>query len=234
MKTRNRDRTNQFKDDLAWLESNQKMIYEEVRFNEESDTLKESLSRGFRSFLAIVLCIVIPALWYFEWNPSTFFIDKTTEEVTGFFDDGTISSFWPGVVAPLPSLPGFQSPIDEGMIDYVSSLKNQGLLDAFSSPAVRTFYENGVPIEYLTALKQADLIDDFSFPAIVAFYQDKVTINYLQELGESGLLNHISFPAVVVYYKNGVPTGFLNKLKNKDLLDQLSFHTVVDMYNSQK
>lgn len=259
MNIKRKKRGNRLKNDLAWLDPDQDMVLEEDEPIERvPETFKESLSRGLRSFLAIIICIVIPALWYFDWNTSAF-ADRTSEAVAGFFDEGITNS-----IAPLPPLPPeVASTIDGSMVDYASGLNELGLLEVFSSPAVGAFYESGVTLDYLSRLKQANLADDFSFPAvisffqnqipleylsdlksqnllnelsfpaIIAFYQNNVTIQYLLDLKESGFLEDTSFPAVVAYFNNEVSVDFLNELKDRNLLDQLSFPAVVDMYKNR-
>jgi hypothetical protein len=265
MKSKKRERVNRLKNDLAWLDPDQEMVHEEDEIAyRKPETFKESLSRGFRSFLAIVICLVIPALWYFDWNTSAF-ADKTSETVSGIFESGVGAGSGQDGIAPLPpapDIPGAAS-FDGSMIDYTSALKEAGLLESFSSPAIRAFYENGVTIDYLTSLNDAgmignlsfpaitsffqnevpleylnrleeeNLLDKLSFPAVIAFHQNSVSMEYLMKFNESGYLDGLSFPAVVAYFENDVTVDFLNELKERDLLEDLSFPAVVDMYNNQ-
>ncbi|MDX1585325.1 MAG: hypothetical protein R3222_01220, partial [Balneolaceae bacterium] len=243
----------------------QELVHEkDSKTNLKPETLKESLSRGFRSFLAIILCMVIPVLWYFDWNVSAF-ADETSDTVTGIFETDPGSGIAEGSVAPLPPAPDLPvMPAFEGsVIDYTSALKEAGLLESFSSPAVNAFYENRVSIDFLVELDQAGLIEEFSFPAIVAFFQNQVPIDYLSRLkevnvldelsfpavvafqqndvsldyltrfDEAGYLDELSFPAVVAFYQNEVSLEFLNELKERDLLQDLSFPAVVDMYRNR-
>lgn len=250
------------KNDLDWLDPNQELVHEDEDHQEYRDapsSLKESLSRGFRSLLAIVLCIVIPALWYFDWSPSAM-ADETSGFVTGLFEEGSSVP-----IAPLPPAPTVESAVnalDMSMIDYAAALNENGLLEDFSSPAVSAFYENGVTVEYLVLFSEAglsedfsfpavvafyqnevplgylsdlkanNLVEDLSFPAIVAFYQNQVSLDYLNNLKEAGFLQNTSFPAVVAYYSNDVTLDFLKRLDEEGLLDQLSFPAIVDMYQS--
>ncbi len=265
MKSKKRERVNRLKNDLAWLDPDQELVQEKDEPGyRKPETFRESLSRGFRSILAIILCIVIPALWYFDWNPSAF-ADKTSETVSGILESGVGAGFSQEGVAPLPpapEAPSFAS-FNGSMLDYTSALKEAGLLESFSSPAVQAFYENGVTLEYLKSMNEAELIEDLSFPAITAFFQNEISIEYLNRLKaenmldelsfpaviafqqndvsfdyllrleESGFLDELSFPAVVAYYQNNVSIDFLNELKNRNLLEDLSFPAVVDMYKSQ-
>jgi len=263
MNNKKRERVNRLKNDLAWLDPEQELVHKEEEVSyQKPETLKESLSRGFRSVLAIIICLVIPALWYFDWNPSTF-ADKTSEAVTGFLEPGTVSA--QDGIAPLPPVPDLPaiSSFDGNMVDYTSAMKEAGLLEYFSAPAIRAFYENGVTIEYLKDLNEAGMIEDLSFPAITAFFQNEmpldylsrfkdenmleklsfpaviafqqngVSFEYLMTLDASDYLEELSFPAVVAFYQNDVSVEFLDELKNRDLLEDLSFPAVVDMFNNR-
>lgn len=265
MKSKKRERVRRLKNELAWLDPDQELVHEEEEgiSRQKPETLKESLSRGFRSFLAIVLCLIIPALWYFDWNLSNF-ADSTSDTVTGVFESGEATGVIEDGIAPLPPVPGVpgESSFDGSVIDYTAALKEAGLLELFSSPAVNAFYETGIPVEYLTDLNEAGLIEDFSFPAIIAFYQNQVPLDYLISLketnilseisfpaviafhqnsvsldyltsfSEAGYLNELSFPAVVAFYQNDVTISFLNELKERELLNELSFPAVVEMFQS--
>ncbi|NGP76177.1 hypothetical protein G3570_06010 [Balneolaceae bacterium YR4-1] len=257
MKSKKRDRVKQLKRELKWLDPDQELVHEEDDITyKKPETLKESLSRGFRSFLAIVLCLIIPVLWYFDWNISAF-ADNTSGTVTGteVVQDG---------VAPLPPAPDVPvvSSFDGSLLDYTSALKEAGLLDSYSSPAVNAFYENDVPVsylidlneaglvdefsfpaiiaffqnqvpfDYLGSLKDANLLDELSFPAVVAFYENNVSLDYLTSFDEAGYLDEFSFPAIVAYFQNGVSIEFLNELQERDLLGDLSFPAVVEMYQN--
>lgn len=263
MKNKKRNKINRFKNDLDWLNPDQEMqLIDEEHLDLAPETFRESISRGIRSLIAVVICIIIPVMWYFDWNTSSI-TDKTSEVVNGFFDDGKSASIAPEVFPSLPSLPGMPDAVGGNLLEYTSDLNELGLLDALSTPAIRALYENGVTIEYLNDLKQANLIEEFSFPAIIAFhqnqipldylmklktqnlidglsfpaiiafYQNSVTTNYLMQLEESGFLQDLSFPAVVAYFKNGVTVEFLSQLENRGLLGEISFPSVVDMYNNQ-
>ena len=269
MKSHKNYKKQSLRNDLDWLNTDQELIHEhdEHGYEERPQTFGESLSRGFRSFLAIVICIVIPMLWYFDWNPSAM-ANETSEFVTGIFDD---TQEIPAVPAPAP-LPVIQgqggdvvvSSLDMSMVDYAATLNEEGLLEEFSSPAVRAFYENNITVDYLRALRDAGLIEEFSFPAVVAFNQNQVPFEYLRELGSANLLEELSFPAivsfhqnsipldylrrldeadilsqssfpaVVAYHQNGVTIDFLNELNDRDLLDNLSFPDVVNMYQAEQ
>lgn len=264
MKRKKRERVNRLKNELAWLDPDQELVHEEdEKSYQKPETLKESLSRGFRSFLAIILCLIIPALWYFDWNFSEF-ADNSSDTVTGIFESGAGNEVAQDGIAPLPPVPDLvETPsIDGSVIDYTSALKEAGLLESFSSPAVNAFYENGVPVEYLINLNEAGMIDDFSFPAIIAFFQNDVPLDYLISLkeanildelsfpaviafqqnsvsldyllsfNEAGYLDELSFPAIVAFYQNDVSIEFLNELKERDLLGDISFPAVVEMYQN--
>lgn len=262
MKNKNRYKERSLKNDLDWLDPDQKLRHEkdDYEYRDEPSTLRESLSRGFRSVLAVIICIVIPALWYFDWNASAM-ADETSDFVTGFFEEGSNLP-----VAPLPPVPEAgpaETTPDMSLLDYTAALNDQGLLEEFSSPAVQAFYRNGVtinfllnlrdaglieafsfpavvafyqnevPFDFLSKLKAENLLSDLSFPAVVAFHQNQVTIDYLSRLKEAGFLDDISFPAVVAYFENEVTIDFLNQLEDRGLLEKLSFPAVVDMYRSQ-
>lgn len=266
MNSKKRERVNKLKKELAWLDPKQEMVHsEDDQFFPKPETFKESLSRGFRSIIAIILCLVIPALWYFDWDTSSF-ANSTSETVTDLFETGSAPALpSPSGIAPLPPSPDVEALtlFDGSMIDYTSALKEAGLLELFSSPAIRTFYENGVTIEYLTRLKEAGMIESFSFPAITAFFQNQISLDFLSELNsenlienlsfpavialhqndvsidylrqfdEAGYLETLSFPAIVTYYQNGVNVEFLDELKNRKLLEDLSFPAVVDLFNNR-
>ena len=265
MNSRKRERVNRLKNDLAWLDPEQDLVHDKDEDSyRKPETFRESLSRGFRSFLAIIICIVIPALWYFDWDTSPF-ADRTSETVTGILESGLGAGFQQDGVAPLPPAPDVPAiaSFDGSMIEYTSALREAGLLDSFSSPAIRAFYESGVTLEYLNSLSDAGLTEDLSFPAITAFFQNDISLDYLNRLkaenmldelsfpaviafqqndvsfdylinlDESGYLDELSFPAVVAYYQNNVSIDFLNELKSRNLLEDLSFPAVVDMYKNQ-
>ncbi len=85
MKNRSKSSKYRLRNDLDWLDPDQSLIKDESypeRIPEPEMTLWESLSYGFRSTLAVIICLVIPALWYFDWNPSAL-ADRTSEVVTG-------------------------------------------------------------------------------------------------------------------------------------------------------
>lgn len=228
-------RKNILENELDWLDPDQELTHEEDdhSYQVKPTTFRESLSRGFRSILAITLCIVIPALWYFDWNPSVF-ADETSGFVSGFFEEGENVS-----IAPLPPPPeavtgegGIESSLDMSMVDYAAALNERGLLEEFSSPAVSAFYQNGITVDYLMELRDAGLIEDFSFPAVVAFYQNQVPLEYLSNLKTENLLDELSFPAVVAFYQNEVSIDYLNRLRDANLLDETSFPAVVAYYTN--
>ena len=269
MKSQKNQKKQSLRNDLDWLNTEQELVHEPDgrTYEERPLTFGESLSRGFRSTLAVIICIVIPALWYFDWNPSAM-ANETSEFVTDIFDGPREAP----VVPAQPSLPVIQgqggdvaiSSLDMSMVDYAATLNDQGILEEFSGPAVRAFYENNVTVNYLEDLQDAGLIEEFSFPAVVAFYQNQVPFDYLRELGnanmleelsfpaivsfyqnnvpldylrrlnDAGILSQSSFPAVVAYHQNGVTIEFLNELVERDLLDNLSFPDVVNMYQAEQ
>lgn len=264
MKSKKRERVKRLKNELAWLDPDQELVHEEDEGTyKKPETLKESLSRGFRTFLAIVICLVIPVLWYFDWNLSAF-TDSSSDTVTGIYEPGSGTEIAQDGLAPLPPSPDAPviSSFDGSLLDYTSALKEAGLLDSFSSPAVNAFYENNIPVsylvdlnevgmvddfsfpaiiafflnqvplDYLSSLKDANLLDGLSFPAVIAFHENNVSLEYLSNFKEAGYLNELSFPAVVAYYQNGVSIEFLNELKERDLLGNLSFPAVVEMYKN--
>lgn len=231
MKTKGRGRKNILENDLDWLDPDQKLTVEndDHEYRLEPSTLRESLSRGFRSILAVTLCVVIPALWYFDWNPSAF-ADETSGFVSGVFEESLPAPVAP--LSPAPSAVTGESGLNIGMVDYAAALNEEGLLEEFSSPAVSAFYESGVTADYLTRLRDAGLIADFSFPAVIAFYQNQVPFEYLLNLKSQNLLNELSFPAIVAFYQNEVTIDYLNRLQNSNLLSNTSFPAVVAYFTN--
>ncbi|MDX1672847.1 MAG: hypothetical protein R3211_10935, partial [Balneolaceae bacterium] len=218
------------KEELDWLDPDQELD-EDDRLPEEfrpaSPTLRESLSRGFRSTLAVIICLVIPVLWYFNWDFSAF-ADKTSETVTGFFDESG-STVAPAPEAPeiaeLPEVPvpPVSGALDMSITEYLAELNRLGYLEKISSPGVTALYENGVPVEYLTELNEAGFLDELSFPAVIAFYENSVPAGYLAQLEQAGYLDELSFPAVIAYFENEVSIEYLNRLNDAGFLDELSF-----------
>lgn len=228
-------RKNILENELDWLDPDQELTIEDDNqdYRIKPSTFRESLSRGFRSILAITLCIVVPALWYFDWNPSAI-ADETSSFVTGFFEEGETA-----VIAPPPPPEavtgegGIQSSLEMSMVDYAAALNERGLLEEFSSPAVSAFYQNGITIDYLVELREAGLVEDFSFPAVVAFFQNEVPLDYLNSLKAENLLDELSFPAVVAFHQNEVPIDYLNQMRDANLLEQTSFPAVVAYFTNE-
>ncbi|MGD8427384.1 MAG: hypothetical protein PVH63_07110, partial [Balneolaceae bacterium] len=258
MKKRKKIASKKLRNDLDSLHLNQALGNDatDEQLAHEEQTFRRSLSYGLRSTLAIIICLIIPVLWYFDWQPMDM-ARKTTKAVSGLFRDNP--------VVPLPEAPATpEAPImlNEGIVSYMTQLKEKGLQEDFSLPAVRAFYENHVPVDWLASLKQARLLDglsfpaivafhqnsvpvayldqyqdadlfsEFSFPAIVSFYQNNVSLDYLQKLQRAGMVRDFSFPGIVAFYQNKVPVSFLEQLKAKDLLSGLSFPDIVNMYQS--
>jgi len=233
------------KNDLDWLDPDQELAEEYAeesgRFEKRPTTLRESISRGLRGTLAIIICLVIPVLWYFDWNPSAI-ANKTSEVVTGIFDDGSTVEVAPAPIvgevpepaeAPEPAEVGVGSGLDMNITDYAAELNKLGYLDKLSSPAVTALYQNDVPIDYLTQLDNSGYLDEFSFPAIISFHQNNVPIEYLNQLEGANFLSEFSFPAVVAYYQNNVAVEYLQQLNVADFLDDFSFPAVVAFYQNQ-
>lgn len=231
MKQKKRTKKQILEDELKWLDPEQEMVLEQddEDFRAKPSTLRETLSRGFRSMLAVVLCVVIPALWYFDWNPSAF-ADETSGFVTGLFEEMPAAPAVP--LPPAPNVLSGSSELDMSMVDYTSTLNEQGLLETFSSPAVTAFYENGVTVDYLLRLRDAGLIEDFSFPAVVAFFQNQTSLDYLSVLKTENLLSELSFPAVIAFHQNEVSIDYLNRLREAELLSDTSFPAVVAYYTN--
>lgn len=231
MKQKDRVKKHILENELKWLDPDQEMVLEhdDDNFQSRPSTFRESLSRGFRSMLAIILCVVIPALWYFDWNPSAF-ADETSGFVTGLFEEMPSAPTVP--LPPAPNVLSGDSELDMSMIDYASILNEQGLLETFSSPAVTAFYENGITVDYLLRLRDAGLIDDFSFPAVVAFFQNQTSLDYLSVLKTETLLDEFSFPAIIAFHQNEVSIDYLNRLREAELLSDTSFPAVVAYYTN--
>lgn len=120
------------------MDPNQELqLKNEEKLDLAPETLLESVSKGVRSFIAIVIYIIIPVVWYFDWNASTF-ADKTSEDVAGFFDDKESASITLEVFSSLPPLlTDFAIAVDGNLVDYASDLKEFDLLESYSSPAVK-------------------------------------------------------------------------------------------------
>ncbi|HKK47247.1 MAG TPA: hypothetical protein VJ964_17095 [Balneolaceae bacterium] len=228
---------------------------EHVEMFEQKRTFWNSLSYGVRSALAIFICLVMPAVWFFDLRPVST-IRHISQSLSGFFGDA--------IHPPLPNVVAPPAPytINMDVIDYMSGLKDVGLGEQFSMPAIRAFYENhipidflqdlqkagllqkisfpaviafyqnGIPLSYLSRLADADLLDALSFPAVVSFYQNKVTIDYLNELRQAGLSDAFAFPGIVAFYQNQVPVSFIRQLKTQNLLSSLSFPDIINLYQT--
>ena len=198
----------------------------DVQALEEERTMWQSFSYGIRSSLAVIICLVIPAIWYFDLSPLNI-AGKTTKALAGLFEDAQSIPSSPRI-APTVA-PGLTN---GGVIDYLSQLQKIGLQDKLSMPAVRAFYENGVPVAYLQNLQETHLLETFSFPAVVAFNQSSVPLRFLKDLRQAGLLKEFSFPAIVAFYQNHIPIAFLQQLKKRNLLKSRSFPAIVSMYQA--
>lgn len=227
MKNRSKSSNTRLRNDLDWLDPDQPLTMDEsypTDIPQPEMTLRESLSYGLRSTLAVIICLVIPVMWYFDWNPSAL-AERTSEAVTGVFTD---SPPLPAPVeAPLP--PTF---LGDGITDYMAQLKEVGLMEEFSSPAMRAFYENSVPVAFLNDLHNSDLLKELSFPAIIAFYQNNIPIDYLSQIQNSDLLDELSFPAIVSFHQNNVPLDYLNRLKEVNLLEEFSLPAIVAFHQN--
>lgn len=249
---------------LDWLEPDQELYYERGYGEGEIETniLRESLSIGFRSALAVIICIVIPISLYVGL-PGSAFKGNAAGISNGEIVGPKFSIVMP---EPPPGAPRSDESLNESgmsIVDYAAELNQLGYLDELSVPAVQAFYSNGVPIEYLDRLNKAEILGDLSypsviayyendvpvdyltrldgaglfneltFPAVISFYKTEVTIDYLQRLNESGYLKEFSFPAVTAFYKRGVPVEFLNGLNGEGLLEKLSFPDIIGIYENR-
>lgn len=196
----------------------------DMQIMEQDRSFWRSFSYGLRSMLAIIICLVIPVIWYFDWKPADA-VRHTSEAVNNFFKDAP-SIAPPSDIEPL-------APMGADVIGYVTQLKEAGLKDNFSMPEIRAFYENHIPTDFLLNLRDADLLEGLSFPAIVAFYQNSVPIAYLSDLKRAQLLQKLSFPAVVSFYQNNVSLDYLKDLQQADLLDVFSFPGIVSFHQNQ-
>lgn len=239
MKQSLRNKRQKLINDLDFLDPNQTLVEEkdEHFYSDAPKTFGESLSRGFRSVLAVTLCVVIPALWYFDWDPSAM-ANRTSATVSGWLGGNSGVAEAPVVsVDPIGPIVETDTRVvvnegGEGLTDYMAELNRRDMLDDFSTPAVRSFYENGVTIDYLSRMKEAGLLGDFSFPAIVSFYDNKIPLNYLSELKSADMLGDFSFPAVVSFYENDVTFDYLNSLKEAGFVDDFSFPAIVSFYEN--
>lgn len=225
----------------------------------DAPTLAESLGRGFRSIMAVIICIVIPALLYFDAVPTTAGGSEHTAPA------GEIGSYRFVMIRPEPPPPapvakpgigpgitGYTADLDElGLLDrlsgpavqglyegdvtpaYLAQLNSQGLLTLLSYPAVVAYYNNQIPEQYLSELKAAGLLGALSFPAVITFYKRAVPLDYLGLLAKHGYLSGLSFPAVTALSEKSVPVEFLDELNRRELLEKLSFPSIITMYENR-
>jgi hypothetical protein len=221
--------------DLAWLHEPEegslpdKRNYEDKNLP-EGPSVWESISYGLRSILAVFLCLVIPALWYFDWNPSAL-ANETSEVVTNLIEGAPPPPV--PLAPPPPSPPGTGATSGTGLTDYVAMFKQSPYAEQFSTVEITAFYQSGVTMEYLDELNAAGYLDELSFPAIITYFQSGVTTEYLDQMKAGGYLNQFSFPGIAGFYKAGVTLDFLNELKEKNLLDDLSFAEVLVMFENR-
>lgn len=223
--------------DWQWLDPDQELINENK--SDLFDTLHvptfgESLSRGFRSILAVLICIVIPALLYIDVAPTAVPSsgDRAFADAIGGYRFDFIRPEPPPSAAPPQEeevLYG-RPDMDVENVDYAAALNRMGLLDDLSGPAVQALFSNRVSPAYLVGLYEEGLLSRLSFPALIAYYNNNIPTSYLTELDEAALLSDLSFPAVISFHETAVPLEYLRELKGRGYLSELPFPAVTAFY----
>lgn len=214
-------------------------------------TLAQKAGRGIRNFLAVLLCVVITGLWYYDWNFSLL-ASRTSDLVTSIFGSGEVEEYnltnFEGELPPLPEIPELpdqvevdvQAEIAENMntqemsmTEYVVAMEESGYRDLFEMPAISALYQSGVPIAYLDELNDAGYLQELSFPAIITFHSTGMPTEYLNGMKSGGYLDQFGFPGITAFYTSGITVEYLDDLKVKGILEGLSFSDILIMHQSE-
>ncbi|MGM0588519.1 MAG: hypothetical protein ACQETE_08910 [Bacteroidota bacterium] len=205
---------------------------------------KESKTKQFfKNALVILICLGLPALWYFD-APSqwgwTFSGDEAQSEVAA--PPAPTSSNFNIDIPPMPPMPDINVDIPDIDInpealnmpyeDYLAQMDRSGYMDKYASHELRTFYQSGVTADYLNELDQANILDEFAFHEIAAFRATQLPTSYLSSLEEAGILDEFAFHEIIAFYEDDMTIDYLLSYRQSGYLDEFAFHEIIAFHDA--